>query len=365
MRLFGTVLAMLVAFEVHARPLPWPVASAVLAADVKAPAKDAKDDDDDEPAPAPAAKPGTAPATAKKDEKGADAKAAPAPAQGAIDESSNQQQLVFGAPLYNPNVAVHTVEKKQFSDDGLREVTLYPVALQANGKFTQYFGTAASFVWHFHENFGFQLSGQFNWVSVESGFNAELIEKAQVEAESATSLLWVWGALGGVEVTPLYGKFAWFENSLAHFSFVLNGGLGVGGTRHQLKPSNKATGGATYGNTGLKFLAQLGGGFRLQLGDRFALRLEIRDVVYTARVDSVNGCSRDDMRTLFNASNMGTLTTPGSVNVTGGCNVESFFDSKTNQRKPDDIKYANDLVSGAASDVLNNLGFYAGFSVLF
>src|SRR5437868_466224 len=50
------------------------------------------------------------------------------------------QELVSGAPLYNPNVAVHIVQHKPFADRGLRELVLYPAVPQANGKFTQHVG---------------------------------------------------------------------------------------------------------------------------------------------------------------------------------------------------------------------------------
>ena len=78
---------------------------------------------------------------------------------------------------------------------------LYPVAMQVNGKFTQHFGTMGSFVYHLQENFGLQISGGYNWYNVESAFNGELVEKFRVEAQAATSLLWTWGVMGGVEVS--------------------------------------------------------------------------------------------------------------------------------------------------------------------
>ena len=53
-----------------------------------------------------------------------------------------EQELISGAPLYNPDVAVHTVQKKQFSDVGKHELALYPATLQANGKFTRHVGSA-------------------------------------------------------------------------------------------------------------------------------------------------------------------------------------------------------------------------------
>ena len=320
--------------------------------------------DDEEEDPNPGAKP--TPDLAKPEEK------KEAPAMGAVTPAAapanaEAQKLVSGAPLYNPNVAVHIVEQKAFSDKGRHEIILLP-SVQFNGKFTQHFGIGGAYVFHLQENFGFQLSGYYNYVAEESGFNAELIAKVRSEAQAATSLLNVWGVLFGTEVTPVYGKFALFENNLAHFSIVLNGGVGLGGTRHQLKPNNSA-GPATYGDTGLRFLAEIGGGFRLQLGRRFAVRLEVRDVIYTARVDNVNGCTGGDLRALDNELRAGGNN---MVNVSAGCKVESFgVDPSTNKFKKGDVRsndvpLANNLVKPPiSSDVLNNLGLYLGFSVLF
>jgi|APLak6261675434_1056106.scaffolds.fasta_scaffold03787_2 outer membrane beta-barrel protein len=329
----------------------------------------ASDDDEEDPAPGattpskPATTPSATPTTApvKTD----------APAAAATGSSANPdaQKLVSGAPLYNPNVAVHIVEQKAFSDSKKTEIVLYPVAMQVNGKFTQHFGTMGSVVYHLQENFGLQITGGGNWYNVESAFNGELVEKFRVEAQAATSLLWTWGVMGGVEVTPLYGKFTFFEGTLAHFSFVINGGLGAGGTRHQLKPETQRTDGtisqATYGDTGARFMGSLGAGFRLQLGQRFAFRLEVRDVVYTARMERVNGCNVDDLRAMDAKIRAGQ--DPATATVGAGCQVEQFSGTieGTDIKRSNDVPLALNLVRIPSSDVLNNIGLYLGVSFLF
>ena len=343
-----------------------PAAPAVLlgqAPATKAPAPAASDDEDEDEGPA---KPPTpTPTDAPKVE---ETQGAVAPTAAA--RPGDEQRLVSGAPLYNPNVAVHIVEKKEYSDSGKRELVLFPVQMQVNGKFTQHFGTFGSFVWHLQENFGLQITGGYNWYNAESNFNAELVEKVRAEAQAATSLLWTWGVMGGVEVTPLYAKFALFRGTLAHFSIVLNGGAGVGGTRHQLKPEsvNSMTGAvspATYGDTGARFMGSLGAGFRLQIGQRFAFRLEVRDVVYTAKVDTVNGCNVDDLRAMDAKLRMGQPVE--SATVSGSCNVESFTGTVpgTDYKRSNDVPLALNLVRLPSSDVLNNVGLYFGASFIF
>ena len=334
----------------------------LVATSLLAQASDSDDEDESEEASEEASE--GAPASAQP------AKEAP-PASAMADESrvkkdtsapSVKQKLVSGAPLFNPSVAVHIVQKKETSDATKYEAVLYPATAQVNGKFTQHFGTAASLIHHLHENFGLQLSGQYNWVSIESAFNQELIDKVRQEAQAASSLLMAWGVQGGVEVTPIYGKFAWYENNLFSFQVVINGGAGLASTRHQLKPLNDA-GPATYGDTGMKFMGSLGAGFRLQFKERFAFRLEVRDLVYTARVDTVNGCDSVDLAAMDRATKLGNLN---SASVAPSCQVEKFTanDASAQQRNAD-VTIAYNLVRNPSSDVLNNVGVYAGLAFLF
>lgn len=357
--------ALLVAGAVQAAPAP---ALASADAPFVAVAQNTNDEDEDDPAPAattPATPAATTPATPEKTDAPA---AAPAAAGEARQANPDAQKLVSGAPLFNPNVAVHIVEEKEYSDRRKTEIVLFPAAMQINGKFTQHFGTMGSIVYHLQENFGLQITGGYNWYNVESSFNGELVDKFRVEAQAATSLLWTWGVMGGVEVSPIYGKFAFFEGTLGHFSIVINGGVGAGGTRHQLKPETETDGTpsqATYGDTGVRFMGSIGAGFRLQLGERFAFRLEMRDVVYTARMERVNGCNVDDLRAMDTKIRQGGQ--PDQAQVGAGCQVETFIGTieNTNIKRSNDVPLALNLVRIPSSDVLNNLGLYLGISFLF
>ena len=355
--------ALLGAAVVHAAPAP---ALTVLPSVALA----QSDEDEDDPAPAastPESKPvGTPTSTTPA----VTATNTPTAVQSdAAVANPDAQKLVSGAPLYNPNVAVHIVEKKATSDAKKFEIVLYPATMQVNGKFTQHFGTMASVVYHLQENFGLQITGGYNWYNVESSFNGELVDKYSVEAQAATSLLWTWGVLGGVEVTPFYGKFAFFDGTLAHFSFVLNGGVGAGGTRHQLRPeasrSDGTTTPATYGDTGARFMGSIGAGFRLQLGEHFAFRLEVRDVVYSARVQGVNGCDAADLKAMDDKIKAGQ--DPASATVGGSCDLEQFTGTvpNTDLKRANDVPLALALVKTPSSDVLNNVGLYLGVSFNF
>jgi outer membrane beta-barrel protein len=277
-----------------------------------------------------------------------------------------------GAPPADPDLAVHVVEAKPFPDQALRELVLFPVVPQVNGRFTQHLGTQGSLVWHLQENFALQLTGGGNWLAGESSFNAELATRAQVAAQAATSLLWTWGMLAGVEVSPVYGKLTWLDGALAHFNLVLSAGAGAGGTVHQLKPRTTRDDGsispASYGDTGVRFLGSLGLGLRLRLGSRVALRLEVRDVIYSARVDHVNGCGLGDLAAMDSRVRSG-LSIEGTA-VSSGCDLKSFSGrSAAGDSRAVDASLAYQLVKGdngvPSSDVLHNVGAYLGISFLF
>lgn len=284
----------------------------------------------------------------------------------------NQHRLVNGAPLHNPSVAVHVVQRKPFADEGRHELTLYPVVAQVNGRFTEHAGSALHYTWHLQENFALQLSSQYNWYSNESLFNLELIDKVREQAQAASALLLVWGTQAGVEVTPLYGKFAFYDEQLLQFSLVFSGGAGLGSTRVLIRPevSNQVEGEgfvipARFGDTGTRFLGSVGGGFRVQLGDSMAVRLEVRDLVYTARVDRVDGCNLEDFQRLDDARGSGQSFS--ELPLSGSCQYQKFdgVDPKTRKNHREDIVLGKDLVGNPSSDVLNNVSFYAGFSLLF
>lgn len=318
----------------------------------------AKDDDEEEEAPAkPEAKPsskpvGAAPAAAEPAAAAPAAKPADAPlATPAADVSARKTSLVAGAPLDNPDVKVHTVQKKVLSDKGRSEVVLFPAVAQINGKFTNHLGVAAEYLYHLQENVALQVTPNFFYLNGESQFNEDLVNIARLQAQAATALTMLWGATAGVEAKPIYGKFAFYENQMASFALVLNAGVGVAQTRVQLRPRTELDDGtikdATFGDTGFKFLGSVGGGFRVKFGEHWALRLEVRDLVYTARVDSVNGCTEDDLVQIVSNGDA----------INASCKPDKFDEG--------DSALAKALLKVPSSDVLNQVSFYGGVAYIF
>jgi outer membrane beta-barrel protein len=268
--------------------------------------------------------------------------------------------LAEGAPLGNDNVRVHTVERKPYPAAGRHELALYPAVAQLNGAFTQHLGAAATYSYHLFETLSVQVSPVVNYLNRESSFNQELIDKGHQQAQAATALLLQYGAVAGLEMAPLYGKFALFDGVLAHFSLVINAGAGLGSTRVELRsaqiqgcdPAGCAP--PSFGDTGLKFLGSIGAGFRVALGGWAALRLEVRDLVYTARVDRINGCTFQDL----------DLVQAGQAPLSASCRAATKAQGGPWARE-DDRALAAGLLRATSSDVINNVSLYAGLSFLF
>ena len=247
---------------------------------------------------------------------------------------------------------VHVIEKRPFTEAGRWELGMF-APVQVNPKFTIHAGVSLELSYHLRENLAAQVGLTWFPLAVQSSLTEELIAKTKQKPLAAETLLLQGGALAGLELMPVYGKINLFDGKILRFGFYLNAGLGAGKTRLQLHSSTDR-GGRTFGDTGIRPMAALGGGFRVFVNERFTVRLEIRDLVYSAYVSKVNGCDSADTRAL-------SADPPGKVK--DGCNVGGFGDN------PSDVKgnatIAADEISSPSADVINNLAAYAGLSYLF
>jgi outer membrane beta-barrel protein len=277
-------------------------------------------------------------------------KAAPASEADAAEDSAG----------FSKNEIVHIIQKKPHPFGGKREASLLGAA-QVNGKFTDHFGGGAQLTWHFQENFALLLDGVFYPYAQATTFSDELLSTSSLTAQAANQLLLRWATGFGVEMAPIYGKFAFYSTNYAQFAIYIHAGAGLGQTRLELLPPSK--GGADsqqhdaiYGDTGIKFVGTVGVGVRVYMTDRLALRAEVRDQVLTARISTVNGCDADDLEALSAlSSNPG-----GDVSVKGGCDKEAF--------KRDNYIAAGpgaQLIRKPSSDVVNNVVAFLGLSFLF
>ncbi len=215
------------------------------------------------------------------------------------------------------------------------ELTVAPVMAQLNSKFTQHVGTFGTVGLRINKRFSVQVLGGGNWYSAETAFNQELVEKFRVEAQASSSLLWTWATFGGFEVEPATIAFD-VLGAPAKAGLTLGVALGLGGTRHTTVPGQ-------YGDTGARFMASAAGGFRLQLGQRFVARLDVRDVMFSSSISQVDGC------------------TGGEFNLSTG-QPRGFGGTCTNVNSS---RAADGLIRLSGTDVLHSLGLSLSAGVVF
>jgi len=245
----------------------------------------------------------------------------------------------------------HVLIARRERAEGRSELSLLG-AVQVNGKFTQHVGTGLEFGHHLREAFALTVGGTWYPYAVQSGFTEqELITKASQQPFAASAVLLDWEGHAGFELSPIYGKFAVFNSGVVQFGFYLGSSIGVGHTKIQLgAPDEKTNRERSFGDIGLKPVAIFNAGFRMFFSERFALRAEIRDTVFSSVVDRINGCNAVDLKSL--AAN-------GGVSAT--CDKAAF---STAQRDYD-VGVAKDLVGEPSSDIINNVSFTTALSVLF
>jgi len=249
---------------------------------------------------------------------------------------------------------VHVVEQRPFSEANRTELTLFGLG-QVNPHFTVHAGIAAELSYHLRENLAALIGFSYNAIAHQSALTEELAAKVDQQPVAANALLLQADALVGLELMPVYGKISVFDGKVLRLGLYVNAGLGVAKTRLQLRPSD-AAGGRSFGDTGFRPEAGLGLGARIFAGDRFTVRLELRDRVYSAYVSKVNGCTAQDARSIRGSGS-------GATGLSPGCSPSSFGGSE------------EDIKSGAGSaaiqlgdpsaSVVNNLAFQGGVSWLF
>jgi outer membrane beta-barrel protein len=273
--------------------------------------------------------------------------APPGPALGAPDDEVQR---------------IHVIEVRPFTEAGRFELSLFgPV--QVNAHFTRHAGVAAELAYHLRENLAAQLGLAWFPLARQSGFAEELILRARQEPVAANALLLQAAVLAGLEMMPVYGKLNIFDGKILRVGFYLNASLGAGKTRLQLSPARQVVNGVeqdsrtgrSYGDTGVRPMAALGAGFRVFINERITLRIELRDLVYSAYVSRVNGCTVADTDVIVRDG--------AAAQVSPGCNISAFNDESGNPKLR--AAAAGDQIRTPSADVINNLTAYTGLSWLF
>jgi outer membrane beta-barrel protein len=250
-------------------------------------------------------------------------------------------------------VRVHVLERRPFTEAGRWELTGF-LPVQVNSKFTFHAGMAAEVAYHLRENLAAQIGIGWMPIAHNSSFTEELVNKVHQQPQAANALLLQGDALAGLELMPVYGKLTVFDGKILRLGFYLNAGVGAAKTQLQLRASG-SEGGRSFGDTGFRPMGGLGAGFRVFIGQSMTVRLELRDLVYSAYVSRVNGCSAADANAI--------KTSGRSASVSGGCDIGAFGGSETDVRN--NAAIAADALRDPSADVINHIAFFGGISYLF
>jgi outer membrane beta-barrel protein len=274
----------------------------------------------------------------------------PAPA----GKTKAKNDLITGVPLgpSGERQEAHILIPRRERAEGKSELTLL-MPIQVNGKFVDHFGSGLEYLYHFRETLAAVVGGTYYYRAVQSDFtNTELLLKTQQAPLAAEALLMQYEAHAGLELSPFYGKFAVFNSGVVQFGFYVGAGAGFGNMRVELQgPDAKSTDNPrTFGNVGIRPVGYFNTGFRMFFGEHIAVRLEVRDYMYSSSVQRINGCSYKDLQMVAGKSS-------GTVSDT--CMPDKFADKQT------DANIGSLLVQDPSSDVTNNIQVAAAFSVLF
>jgi outer membrane beta-barrel protein len=254
--------------------------------------------------------------------------------------------------------SIHVLEKRPFTEEGRWELSFFGNA-QVNPKFTVHAGLAAEVAYHLRENVAVQLGVWYFPLSRESTLSEELITKTSEAPQTAEALLMQSAAVAGLELMPIYGKLNVFDGKILRLGVYINAGVGATKTQLQLRPSGDAITGRSFGDTGYRPMGSFGIGVRAFVSERFTVRIELRDLVYSGYVSSVNGCNRDDALKIETAES--SKTTAG--NLSAGCNEGAF--GSTHETASANAAAAAELLRSPSAEVINNLAFQGGVSWLF
>lgn len=225
---------------------------------------------------------------------------APAWAQeeaGSAPSTSDDASEEF-ARISDDEETIYAVQRKAYLVKDKLEVTPFVAASFAD-RFIQTYAPAASVTYHVAENFGLELFGAYFFPN-ESGLTEDILNKFSLRSDTAKLTQMLWSAGVGVLWSPIYGKIRVLGGSLGNFAFYLGVGFAVGETRvacdanqridpeafgeGALCPMVQAAGDVVYEPSTFRPMAALSGGVRFNFSSSFALRFEVKDYLFTARV---------------------------------------------------------------------------------
>ncbi|MFT5992152.1 MAG: outer membrane beta-barrel protein [Bradymonadia bacterium] len=177
--------------------------------------------------------------------------------------------------LWAENRTVRVIQRRLYPTDGEFQLTLF-MGMIPNDPFANYYPVGLRLGYWLSESVAIELSGSYigDALSAETDLT-EFLTSVDVDAFAQDQQRWRAG--GAVLWSPLYGKFSFLGNKLAHFDWYIGAGVGVVGTEN---PSSDALGVETA-NTFAPEVTILTG-WNLHLHQRWALRLDYRQGIFTS-----------------------------------------------------------------------------------
>ncbi len=248
--------------------------------------------------------------------------------------------------LLSGNAWAQSPAPAELTTKGRHELAFYPLLAQLNAQSVSQLGASVGYRYHVAEGFALQLTPLFHW---QRSLSAEEKDLALFAREGVSRVVLQSGATLGFELTPLRGDLS-IAGKPGFLALVVSAGAGIGST------GLRAFSGACTGpecrereyDLGLRPLFQVGLGVLLFLGDRFAVRLEVRDHLFSERVDELQGCTVTDAPALES----------GAAPANARCERGSLTPSERQA-------LAAALRSSQQGGFGNLLSAHLGFSVLF
>jgi outer membrane beta-barrel protein len=140
--------------------------------------------------------------------------------------------------------------------------------------FTKGISGQVSYTFHFSDSFAWQIGRFLYSQNVATGLQSQLTRDFGVNPTAFPQTIWIAGS--DVMWTPIYGKFAWLNSSVAHFEIYGLAGVSVANQR--------VSSDIAAGTTSTQFLpgADLGIGWRFYISKAVSLRLEVTDNILFA-----------------------------------------------------------------------------------
>jgi hypothetical protein len=194
--------------------------------------------------------------------------------------------------LLSGSAWAQTPAPAELTTKGRHELVFYPLLAQLNAESVSQLGASIGYRYHAAEGFALQLTPLFHW---QRSLSAEEKDLALFTREGVSRVVLQSGATLGFELTPLRGDLS-VAGKPGFLALVVSAGAGIGSA------GVRSFSGACTGSEcrereydlGIRPLFQVGLGVQLFLGDRFALRLEVRDHLFSERVDELKGCTVTD-----------------------------------------------------------------------